>query len=114
MKKIIIIFILFLSAQLYSQKSYFISDTTGVAPKRITNYESANFLTGKQYLTIAGVSSGTILFSMGDSLFAAKTTMSWAANANILMYSIWLPQYRQIWYKSSSGSININLQFRVQ
>lgn len=103
----------------YSQSSYFFNDTTGTVPKRITSLEASNYLsptTGSiQYVTIMGYASGDIVFSFGDSLFAAKTSVTIGSGKAILIYNLWLPKYTvpMIWFKSASGSINVDLQTKV-
>lgn len=117
MKKLIILLAFFITASLYTQQgSYFFNDTTGTVPKRITSLEASSYLSSStQYITITGYASGDIDFSFGDSLFAAKTSMSFGSGKAILIHLLWMPKYTvpMIWFKSASGSINVDIQTRV-
>jgi len=118
MKKIIIIFVFLLLPCMAHSQSYFFNDTVGTVVKRITALESNNYsspFSGKQYITITGYASGDLDFSIGDSLFTGKTSISFGSGKAILLYNIWLPKYASpmIWFKSASGSINADLQIRV-
>ena len=126
MKKIIIVLLLFFSTTIFAQQSFYYSTTLTATPVRITALESGNLssttnpLIGKQYITIIGVASGEVQFSFGDSLFATKTTMIFGADKPILIYNEWLPKhhnstlgYPMIWIKSTSGTINLSTQNKL-
>ena len=121
MKKIIIVLTIFLISAISHSQSLFFNDTVGTVVKRITALETNNFsstlnpLVGKQYVTITGYASGDLDFSIGDSLFAAKTSISFGSGKAILIYNLWLPKYTTpfIWFKSASGSINVDIQIRT-
>ncbi len=119
MKKIIVILFIFIAASsLYSQ-SYFYNTTLSTTATRITALESSNYtntLFGTmQYLTISGYADGDIIFSIGDSLFATKTSISFASGKAILLYNIHLTDLTtpMIWMKSASGTINADIHTRV-
>ena len=121
MKKIIIVLTIFLISAISHSQSLFFNDTVGTVVKRITALETNNFsstlnpLVGKQYVTITGYASGDLDFSIGDSLFTGKTSISFGSGKAILLYNIWLPKYAasMIWFKSASGSINVDIQIRT-
>ena len=121
MKKLIIVLTIFLISAISHSQSLFFNDTVGTVVKRITALETNNFsstlnpLVGKQYVTITGYASGDLDFSIGDSLFAAKTSISFGSGKAILIYNLWLPKYTTpiIWFKSASGSINVDIQIRT-
>ena len=122
MKKTLILFaflITIVTQPFFAQATYFFNDTTGTVAKRITALESSNYLSPSsgyiQYVTITGYASGDIDFSFGDSLFASKTSLSFGSGKAILIYNLWLPKYTvpMIWFKSASGSINVDIQTKV-
>jgi len=117
MKKILIFFCFFIiTTPFLAQSSYFFNDTTGTVAKRITSLEASSYLSSStQYVTISGYASGDLIFSIGDSLFNAKTSMTFGSGKAILIYNLWLPKYAtaMIWFKSVTGSINVDIQTKV-
>lgn len=125
MKKILLILTFFLiTGSVFAQSSYFY-DSTLTGTKRITALESTNLsatlnpLVGKQYMTVLGKASGDIKFS-SDSTFPPAKTITISGGDPILISNEWLPKhhnstlgYTMWWFKPSSGTITVSIQYRV-
>ena len=110
---VMFLFLLLIQNSAFSQNQFFVKDTAGAVPKRLTYLESSNVISNAQYITIIGSTSAEIQFSFGDSLFTKNTAIAFADK--ILIASCWMRKYatEQIWFKSTTGTVNLNIMYRA-
>lgn len=119
MKKIILILtILLIPAICYSQNNYYFNDTVGTVPKRITATQGVILLEHNgipyQYMTITGYASGELIISK-DSVATTANSISIPSGSPIGIFAqkISLLTIANMWMKSASGSINVDIEVRV-
>jgi len=117
MKKIILLFALILTVDALSQNSYFVNDTAGQVPKRLTYLETGTPFNNAENVTITGYADGDLKIGLSDSTGAKKNTITFPSGSPILISSYYLPKNgsstAMVWFWSVSGTINVHLQYRV-